>query len=354
MAKTFNIAVMPGDGTGPEVIAEGVKVLNAAASKSGIKLNYNYYDFGGERYLRTGETLPDSAVKELKSHDAIYLGAMGHPDVKPGILEKDILLKLRFEFDQYINLRPVKLYKGVETPIKNKTHEDIDFVVVRENSAGLYTGQGGISKKGSSDEVATQLMIYTRHEVERCIRYAFEYTKKRNKKNCLALAHKTNVLTYVGDLWMRVFEEVGKKDYPGIKRRYENVDATTMWFVETPENYDVLVTSNMFGDIITDLAAVIQGGIGTAPGGNINPEGLSMFEPIGGSAPSHTGKNVINPIAAIAAGQMMLDFLGAKEAADSIENALEKSLASGKIKGMAACKMGMGTTEVGDLIASLL
>ncbi|MEK7267434.1 MAG: 3-isopropylmalate dehydrogenase, partial [Nitrospirota bacterium] len=321
--KAYNIAVIPGDGTGPEVIAEGIKVLNAAEEKFGFKLNLTYYDFGGDRYLKTGEVLPENAVSELKKHNAIYLGAIGHPDVKPGILEKGILLKLRFELDQYINLRPVKLYPGVDCPLKDKKPEDIDFVVVRENTEGLYAGAGGVLKKGTADEVAVQESINTRKGVERCIRYAFEYCRKRNKIKKLTLCGKTNVLTFAFDLWERTFYEVAK-EYPDIKVDYAHVDAITMWFVKNPEWFDVIVTDNMFGDIITDLGAMIQGGMGIAAGGNINPKGVSMFEPIGGSAPKYKGKNVINPLAAICAAGMMLEHLGEEKAGKTIEKAVMK------------------------------
>lgn len=349
MAKSYKIAVIPGDGTGPEVIREGVKVLDAVGKRLGFKLDYTYYDFGGERYLRTGETLTDSAIEELKKFNAIYLGAIGHPDVKPGILEKGILLRLRFELDQYVNLRPVKLYPGVDCPLKDKKPEDIDFVVVRENTEGLYTGSGGFLKKGTPDEVAIQVSINTRKGVERCIRYAFEYCKKRNKRKKLTLCGKTNVLTFAFDLWERTFYEVAK-EYPDITTDYAHVDATTMWFVKNPEWFDVIVTDNMFGDIITDLGAMIQGGMGIAAGGNINPEGVSMFEPIGGSAPKYTGKNVINPLAAICAGGMMLEYLGEEVAGRLIERAVIK--VTGKhLKSLAAGKMGYSTTEVGDLVA---
>ena len=350
MAKTHNIAVLPGDGTGPEVLREGMKVLQVAARKFGFKLDTTTFDFGGERYLRTGEALPDSASGELKKFDAIYLGAIGHPDVKPGILEKGILLRLRFELDQYINLRPVKLFPGVETPLKDKGPEHIDFVVIRENSGGIYTGMGGATMVGTQNEVATQIMAYSRPIVDRCLRYAFEYTQKRNKKNMLTLVHKTNVLTHCGDLWWRAFNEMGDRDFKTIKRDYNHVDAATMWFVKQPEYYDVVVTENLFGDIITDLAAIIQGGLGIAAGGNINPEGVSMFEPMGGSAPKYTGKNVINPLAAISAGGMMLDVLGETKAAQAIEKAIMDVTAT-KVKSLAAGKMGYSTTEVGDLVA---
>jgi 3-isopropylmalate dehydrogenase len=336
------------------VLREGVKVLDAATSRYGIKLNYKHYDFGGERYMRTGETLPDAAVEELKKFHAIYLGAIGHPDVKPGILELGILLKLRFALDQYINLRPVKLYPNVETPLKDKGPAQIDFVVIRENSGGIYTGMGGAAMVGTPGEIATQVMAYTRPVVERCVRFAYEYTKKRNRKKTLTLVHKCNVLTYCGDLWVRVHKEMGDAEFKDIKQDYNHVDACTMWMVKSPEFYDVIVTENLFGDIITDLGAMIQGGMGIAAGGNINPKGVSMFEPIGGSAPKYTGKNVINPLAAICAGGMMLETLGETAAAMAIDKAVNDALASGKIKSMSAGKMGMGTTEVGDFIAGLV
>jgi 3-isopropylmalate dehydrogenase len=353
----YKIAVMPGDGTGPEVTAEAVKVLKAAAGKFGFKVELTEFDFGGERYKRTGETLPDSGVEELRQFDAILLGAIGHPDVAPGILEKGILLKARFELDQYINLRPVKLYPGVETPLKDKGPEHIDFVVVRENTGDLYTGTGGFTMKGTPHEVAVQSAVYTRFQVDRCLKYAFEYARKHGKKargkgetNTLALCGKTNVLTYVYDLWERAFHEMGKAEYPDIAREYYHVDATCMWFVKNPEWFDVIVTGNMFGDIITDLGAMIQGGMGVAAGGNLNPEGVSMFEPIGGSAPKYTGKGVINPLAAICAAQMMLATLGEEKAADAIEQAV-MCVTANKLKSLAAGRMGYSTAQVGDLVA---
>jgi 3-isopropylmalate dehydrogenase len=350
MKKEYNVALLPGDGTGPEVLSEGIKVVQAACQKFGFTMKFTEYDLGGERYKRTGEVLPDSVVSELRQHDAIFLGAIGHPDVKPGILEKGILLRLRFELDQYINLRPVKLYEGVDTPLKNKGPKEIDFIVVRENTEGLYTGAGGVLKKGTQDEIATQESINTRKGVERCLRFAFQYTQKRNKSKKLTLCGKTNVLTYAFDLWERAFYEVAK-DYPDVSTDYAHVDATCMWMVKNPEWFDVIVTDNMFGDIITDLGAMIQGGLGIAAGGNINPEGVSMFEPMGGSAPKYTGKNVINPLAAILAGGMMLEFLDQQSAADSVENAVQKALRE-KIRSLDAGKMGMGTRELGDLIVA--
>ncbi len=350
MSKTYKIAVIAGDGTGPEVVREGKKVLNAVAGKFGFNFHFEEFDFGGNRYLRTGEILPDSATEELKKFDSIFLGAIGHPDVKPGILEKGILLKLRFDLDQYINLRPIKLYPGVATPLKDKGPEHIDYVVVRENSGDVYTGVGGVTMKGTPNEVAMQVMVYNRFQVERCLRYAFEYTRKRNKRKTLALCGKTNVLTYVFDLWERAFHEIGQAEYPDIKREYYHVDATCMWMVKNPEWFDVIVTTNMFGDIITDLAAITQGGMGIAAGGNINPAGVSMFEPIGGSAPKYTGMNIINPLASIACGGMMLEHLGEEKASKAIENAI-MDVTANKLKDMGAGKMGYSTTEVGDLVA---
>jgi len=343
------IAVLGGDGTGPEVVAEGLKCLKAVGEKVGFKYETVAFDWGGDRYLKTGEILPEDAVDTLKGFDAILLGAIGHPDVKPGILEKGILLNLRFALDQYINLRPVKLYKGVETPLAGKGPEDIDFVVVRENTEGLYVGTGGFMKKGTPDEIAVQESVNTRKGVERCLRFAFELTRKRNKNKTLTLCGKTNVLTYAWDLWERTFHEIGEADYPDIKRDYAHVDATCMWMVKNPEWFDVIVTDNMFGDIITDLGAVIQGGMGIAAGGNLNPEGVSMYEPIGGSAPKYTGTGKINPMASIFSVQMMLDQIGEEKAADILERACVEVL-SKKMKSMAAGKMGMTTSEVGDSV----
>jgi len=348
----YKIAVIPGDGTGPEVIKEGLKVLEAVSQKCGFKYETVNYDFGGERYLKTKETLPVSALKELKTMSAIYLGAVGHPDVKPGILEKGLLLELRFSLDQYINLRPVKLYNADFCPLKNKSEKDVDFVVVRENSEGLYKGMGEFQNKNTKDEVATQVSYNTRKGVERCIRYAFEFTRKRNRGKKLTLCGKTNVLTYAWDLWERTFYEVAK-EYTDIKTDYAHVDATCMWMVKNPEWFDVIVTDNMFGDIITDLGAMVQGGMGIAAGGNINPKGVSMFEPIGGSAPKYTGKNVINPLAAICALGMLLDEIGETKAAKIVEDSVIKVVKT-KLKSLGAGKMGYSTCEAGDLVVKNL
>ena len=346
------IAVIPGDGTGPEVVREGLKVLEAVARRTQVQYETVTYPFGGAHYLKTQETLPDAAIAELRRCSAIFLGAIGHPDVKPGILEREILLKLRFSLDQYINLRPVKLYPGVWTPLKDKGPEQIDFVVVRENTEDLYVGVGGFFKRGTPDEVATQLSINTRKGVERCVRYAYQLTRARNKRKKLTLCAKTNVLTYAHDLWLRTFEEVGR-EFPDITQEYTHVDACCMWMVKSPETFDVIVTTNMFGDIITDLGAMIQGGMGIAAGGNLNPEGVSMFEPIGGSAPKYTGTGQINPLAAIAAVGMLLEHLGETEAGRQVEQAVMAVTAT-KLKSLAAGKMGCTTSQVGDLVVEAL
>jgi 3-isopropylmalate dehydrogenase len=352
MKKTYDIAVIPGDGTGPEVVAEGIKVLEAVANRCNFGFQFSNYDIGGDHYLATGETISDQQIDSLAQKDAIFLGAIGHPDVQPGVLEKGILLKTRFTLDQYINLRPVKLYEGVYTPIKDKRPEDIDFVVVRENTEGIYAGAGGCLKRGTPDEIATQESINTRKGVERCIRYAFDYCRTRNKTKKLTLCGKTNVLTYAFDLWERTFYEVAEA-YPDIETDYAHIDALCMWMVKNPEWFDVIVTDNMFGDIITDLGAMLQGGMGIAAGANINPNGVSMFEPIGGSAPKYTGQNKINPIAAISAGQLMLDTIGEKKAAAVVEDGVAKVLRE-DIEDVAAGKMGHSTQAVGDLVVDYI
>lgn len=365
--KTYKLAVIPGDGIGPEVITEGTKVLDAAGKKHGFAFDTTFFDYGGTRYLKTGEILSDKEVEGLKKFDAIYLGGIGHPDVKPGILEKGILLKLRFDLDQYINLRPVRLYENVNTPIKNKGPEHINYTVVRENTGGLYTGVGEFQKKGTPDEVAIQSMIYSRKQVERCIRFAFEYTRKRHAEKPwsgltkeekdagfigkLTMCGKTNVLTYVWDLWDRVFNEMAR-EYKDIKADYVHVDAMCIYMIEQPERFDTIVTSNMFGDIITDLAAVTQGGMGVAPSGNINPEGVSMFEPVHGTAPQFTGKNVINPVATIATGALMLNYLGEEKAGAEVEEAMKKVIKN--MKSMLAGQMGYTTSEIGDMVVENL
>jgi 3-isopropylmalate dehydrogenase len=333
--------VIGGDGTGPEVVAEGLKVLAAASKKAGFQYTLTDFNVSGERYLSAGgdptkpsiPVISDAEIAELRKFDAVYLGAVGHPKIAPGILEKGLLLRLRFELDQYINLRPVRLYPGVESPLRDKKPEDIDFVVVRENTEGIYTGMGGVQYKGMPQEVSTQLNCTTRFGAERAIRYAFDLCRRRNsKKHRLTLVHKTNVLTFAGGTWFNAFQEVGK-EYPEIEKEYNHVDACCMWFVKNPEHYDVIVTDNLFGDIITDLAAVIQGGLGVAAGGNINPQGVSMYEPMGGSAPKYTGQNVINPLAAIGALGMLLRETGSHaanktwaKAGQGVEDAIIRAL----------------------------
>jgi 3-isopropylmalate dehydrogenase len=359
----LKLAVIGGDGTGPEVVAEGLKILQAVSEKVGFEYTTEDFNVSGDRYLERGgdptgpsiEVIGDKEIEQLRAFDAIYLGAVGHPDIAPGILEKGLLLKLRFALDQYINLRPVKLYPNVYTPLKDKGPDEIDFVVVRENTEGLYTGMGGFQKKGTPDEVATQIMCNTRKGVERCIRFAFDLCRRRDDRKRLTLVAKNNVLTYAHDLWWRAFQDVAA-DYPDVETDYNHVDACCMWFVKNPEFYDTIVVCNMFGDIITDLGAMIQGGMGVAAGGNINPEGVSMFEPIGGSAPKYTGQNVINPIAAIASLAMLLRETGnntsdAKllEAGNRVEAAIVTT--TPKMASQSAGKMGMSTSEVGDAVA---
>ena len=371
----YNIALFPGDGIGPEIIREGKKVIDEAALKYGLEINWTEFPFGAEHYLKTGELLPDSALKEMEDMDAIYLGAVGDPRVKPGILEKEILLKARFYFDQYINLRPIRLYKGVPCPLKDKNPEDINFYVVRENTEDFYIGIGGRFKSKANqdhlevlrklykakiqvdfnlepeEEIAYQIGLVSRPGSQRVIKYAFELAKKKNM-NKVTSVDKANVLTDIYGLWRDIFEEVSSQ-YPDIQTEFNFVDAITMWFVRKPEWFKVVVTPNMFGDIITDLGAMIQGGLGIAAGGNINPEGISMFEPIHGSAPKYKGKSIANPIATILAGAMMLDCLGEAKIAQAIEDALEKVLSEGKVR---SHDLGgdSSTIEVGDEVVRKL
>ena len=352
MGKKYYIGLIPGDGTGPEVVREGVKALETVLRICGSDFELTEFGLGGHQYLDSGLLLSNEILDDLRSMDAIFLGAIGHPDVAPGILETEILLKLRFELDLYINLRPVVLLPGVEGPLRDKGPDDIDFVVIRENTEGAYAKSGGFFKKGTPDEVAIQESVNTRKGVERCVRYAYEYCRKLNRKRRLTLCAKTNVLLYESDLWDRIFHEV-HEDYPDVTIDYQNVDALCMWMIKNPEQYDVIVTGNMFGDIITDIGAVIQGGLGIAAGGNINPEGTAMFEPIGGSAPKYTGLNKINPLAAISAVQLMLDHLGEKEAAGMLLEAIKKVVRNDIIS-LDAGKMGHGTREVGDLVVNYI
>jgi 3-isopropylmalate dehydrogenase len=341
--------VVPGDGTGPEVIAEAMKVLEAVSANFGFEIRPQYLDLGGRRYLRTGETLTTEDLATMKAADAILFGAVGHPDVKPGILEQQILLRLRRELDQYINLRPVKLHPGVQSPLADAKPEDVDFVVVRENTEGLYAGKGSFTAKGTPDETAVQESVNTRFAVERCVRFAFELAIQRPDRH-LTLCGKTNVLTYAWDLWARVFEEMSMS-FPDVTTAYAHVDAACLWLVEDPGRFDVIVTDNMFGDIITDLGAAIQGGLGIASGANLNPEGVSMFEPIGGTAPGFEGTGRINPLAAIGAAAMMLNQIGEIGAGSVIEDAVGR--VAGELPSLRAGQMGLTTSQVGDRVLEL-
>jgi 3-isopropylmalate dehydrogenase len=343
---THRVGVIRGDGTGSEVVGEALKVLGAV--RDGFELELVEFDLGAERYLRTGDVLPDEELARLAGLDAILLGAVGDPRVRPGILERELLLRIRFELDQYVNLRPVVRFPGVETLVPSHTEDDVDLVVVRENSEGLYTGAGGFHRKGTPTEVAVQESINTRHGVERIVRYAFELAMRPDRRRKVTLVHKTNVLTFAGDLYQRVVDEVGEAVYPDVERDYVHVDAACIYLLERPSRFDVIVTDNMFGDIITDLGAMIQGGMGIAAGGNINPDGVSMFEPIGGTAPDLTGTGTINPLAAIGAGQMLLGQLGEAEAARRVEAGIR--FACSKMTSMRAGQMGFSTSEVGDLV----
>ena len=343
--RSHRIGVIPGDGTGPEVVREGLKVLEAV--RKGFEVELEEFDLGADRYLRTGEVLPDEELERLKRMDAIFLGAIGDPRVRPGVLERDLLLRIRFELDQYVNLRPVVRYPGVTTVVPSHTDDDVNLVVVRENSEGLYSGAGGFHRKGTPYEVAVQESVNTRHGVERIVRYSFDLARKPERRRKLTLVHKTNVLNYAGDLYQRVVNEVAA-EYPDVETDYVHVDAACIYFLECPSRFDVIVTDNMFGDIITDLGAMIQGGMGVAAGGNINPEGVSMFEPIGGTAPDHVGKGTINPLAAIGAMQMLLASLGEQVAARRIDAGIR--LACTKLPSMRAGEMGRTTSEVGDLV----
>jgi 3-isopropylmalate dehydrogenase len=340
---SHRIGVIRGDGTGPEVVGEALKVLEAVLD--GFEVELVEFDLGAERFLRTGDVLPEEELDGLRVCDAILLGAVGDPRVRPGILERELLLRIRFALDQYVNLRPVIRYPGVQTVVPSHTEDDVNFVVVRENSEGLYSGVGGFHRKGTPHEVAVQESVNTRHGVERIVRYAFDVA--RNRRGKLTLVHKTNVLTYAGDLYQRVVDEVGV-EYPEVERDYLHVDAACIFFLDQPSRFDVIVTDNMFGDIITDLGAMIQGGMGIAAGGNINPEGVSMFEPIGGTTPDHTGRGTINPLAAIGALQMLLAVLEEEKAATRVFDGIR--YACTRMKSMRAGEMGYSTSEIGDLV----
>lgn len=346
MSKHVKLAVIPGDGIGIEVVTEGLKVLDAIAPTSGLKFEPTMYDLGAKRYHATGETLPDSVLAELRTQDAILLGAVGDPSVPPGVLERGLLLKMRFELDHHVNLRPVKLFPGVQSPAAGKGPEHIDFVVCREGTEGPYAGAGGNLRKGTPHEVAVEESLNTAYGVERIVRDAFQRATRRDNK--VTLVHKTNVLVHAGGLWQRVFDDVAK-EFPGVKTDYLHVDAASMFFLTQPERFDVVVTDNLFGDILTDIGAAIAGGIGLAASGNLdvtrtNP---SMFEPVHGSAPDIAGQGKADPTATILSVAMLLDHLGAAEAAKAVENAVSADLAS---RGTAA----RSTSQVGDAIAARL
>ncbi|AEH59956.1 D-malate dehydrogenase (decarboxylating) [Methanosalsum zhilinae DSM 4017] len=369
----YKIPVIPGDGIGPDIVAEGMKVIDAAGEKYGFDVDWINYPHGADHYLETGELISEDTLRELGAYPAIYLGSIGDPRVAPGILEKGILLAARFYFDQYINLRPIKLLEGVWTPLKNKTPEDIDFVVVRENTEDMYIGIGGRAARGASqkllevkrnlysakfdldidtdsEEIAYQIGMISKEGTRRVMKYAFDLAQKRSGH--LSSVDKANVLSDIYGFWREEFESMAD-NYPDVETDFNYVDAITMWFVKNPEWFDVVVTPNMFGDIITDLGAMIQGGLGLAPGGNINPEGTSMFEPIHGSAPKYKGQNKVNPIATIWAGAMMIEQLGENEAAANIVSAIERNISEARVR---TYDMGgsAGTSDVGDEIARLV
>ena len=347
MSKEHTIAVIPGDGIGPEVVAEGLRVLERIAAMEGFRVRTVKYPFGAEHYLSTKEIFPESAFSEVRQQQAILLGAIGDPRIEVGLLEFGIIAKMRFELDLYVNLRPVRLYAEHLCPLKGKTPEDIDFVVVRENTEDAYAGMRGFFKKGTPDEVATQEILFTRKGVERVMRYAFDLTRARGKAKKLTLVDKANAVRAM-DLWTRTFEEVGR-EYPDITRDHAYIDAACMWCVKNPEWFDTVVTSNMFGDILTDLAAMIQGGLGIAASGNIHPGRVSLFEPIHGSAPKYAGKNVANPLATVMAVSMMLDYLGEKRAAARIEDTVASLLQSKRIPSLGS-DSGLSTRAIGDLV----
>lgn len=365
MTTPLQLAVLPGDGTGQEVTDQALRILGAVAPAHDLQVDATHLPYGGAHYLKTGEVITDEQVDELRGFDAIMLGAVGHPDVKPGILEKGLLLKLRFQLDQYINLRPVKLYPGIETPLAGKTPDDIDFVCVRENTEDLYCGNGGRARVGTPQEISTQEMIATRFGVERCVRYAFELAlsrKRQGYRGHLTLVHKTNVLTYCGGTWFDTFMEIAK-DYPDVETGYHHVDACCMYMATKPEVYDVIVVPNMFGDIITDLGAAIAGGMGIAASGNLNPDAkansVSMFEPVHGSSPDIAGQNKANPLAAIDSLAMLLRETGRVKsqpaliaAGDDVANAVQAVTPS--FTGKRLDRSGYSTSEIGDMVLDAL
>ncbi|HVL99175.1 MAG TPA: 3-isopropylmalate dehydrogenase [Egibacteraceae bacterium] len=344
----YSLAVIAGDGVGPEVTAQACKALRAAGERWGFVVDITAYDVGGERYLRTGEVLPGSVETELRGHDAILLGAVGSPDVPPGVLERGLLLRLRFAFDQYVNLRPVRLYEGVRSPVAGLDADRCDMVIVRENTEGLYAGAGGSVYRGTPHEVATQESLNTRRGVERVVRHAMSRAATRRRR--LTLCHKTNVLTYAGDLWQRTVDEVGA-EFPDVTVDYVHVDAACLYLVTAPERFDVVVTDNLFGDIITDLGAAVQGGLGLAASANLNPERTapSMFEPVHGSAPDIAGKGWANPTAAVLSAALCLEHLGEREAATALDRAVASVLPA--LGAMGGPEMGYSTEQIGDLLA---
>lgn len=369
---TYRVPVMGGDGIGPEIVREGMKVIEAVSEVDSFEVEWIQYPHGADHYLATGELVSEDTLKELKKYRAIYLGALGDPRVEPGILELGILLRIRFYMDEYVNLRPIKLFEGVETPLKNKTPKDIDFTVVRENTEDFYIGLGarvprgrrhdtlelvrqmyhvkfGIDVETDAEEVAYQLGVISREGARRVIKYAFDYARDHGRTKVTAV-DKANVITNMYGMWREVCREVAK-GYPGIATDFAFVDATTMWFVKNPEWFQVIVTPNLFGDIITDLGAMLQGGLGMAQGGNINPQGTSMFEPIHGSAPKYKGQNRVNPIATILAGSLLLDHLGLRSSAAKVENAVAAILKEGRVR---TYDLGgrSTTSEVGDAVAA--
>jgi 3-isopropylmalate dehydrogenase len=351
MARMYDIAVIPGDGIGPEVVEQGLRVLERVAAIEGFTAKPTRYPFGAEHYLRTKEVMPDAAFEEIRGQHAILLGAIGDPRIEVGYLEFGIIMRMRAGLDLYVNLRPVKLYAEHLCPLKDKTPADVDFVVVRENTEDAYTGMYGYFKKGTPDEVATQEIMFTRKGTERVIRYAFELARKRGKANKLTMVDKANAVRAM-DLWTRTFAEVGA-GYPDITREHAYIDAACMWAVKNPEWFDTVVTSNMFGDILTDVAAMIQGGLGIAASGNIHPGQVSLFEPIHGSAPKYAGKNVASPVATIMAVQMMLDYLGEARGAQRIEDAVAGLMRSRRIPSLGS-DSGLSTSAVGDLVLEAL
>jgi 3-isopropylmalate dehydrogenase len=351
MPKAYSIAVIPGDGVGPEVTAEGLKVLERASKLFDFTYATKTYPFGADHYLATKEFMPPGQLDEFRTMDAILLGAIGDPRLPPGLVERGVIAATRFGLDLYINLRPIKLYAEHLCPIKGKTPADVDMVVVRENTEDLYTGIGGHFKKGTPDEVVIGNQIFTRKGCERAIRYAFDVAVKRGKKKKLTLVDKANAIE-IQQLWRRTLDEVSK-DYPGIATEFAYIDAACMWMIKNPESFDVIVTSNLFGDIITDLGAMVQGGMGVAASGNINPGKVSLFEPIHGSAPKYKGKNVVSPVAAIGAVGMMLEFLGERAAATAIDATIGELLTTRRIASLDASS-GLSTSQIGDMVVAEL